>query len=115
MSEDSIDPLCKWNVGDVFVFDDVVSVTSDKLLLTMLTGKPQLQGTNPDIMQAASPQDQPPSCLQIFGLEQEQDLTLGNPLRLDESKLPTSTLPMLKVPVNSTNKRTGLAIDPKIT
>ncbi|KAJ9078774.1 hypothetical protein DSO57_1003238 [Entomophthora muscae] len=83
------------------------SVTSDKLLLTMLTGKPQLQDLNPDTLRAGG--------LQIFGFEPEQDLTSGNPLRLDESKSPTSTLPMLKVPVNSTNQRAGLAIDPKIT
>ncbi|KAJ9064230.1 hypothetical protein DSO57_1032642 [Entomophthora muscae] len=35
-------------------------VTSDKLLLTMLIGKPQLQDLNPDTLQAASLQDQLP-------------------------------------------------------
>ncbi|KAJ9081269.1 hypothetical protein DSO57_1016457 [Entomophthora muscae] len=90
-------------------------VTSDKLLLTMLTGKPQLQDSNPDTLRATSPQDQPPGCLQIFGLEPEQDLTLGNPLKLEESKSSTLTLPTLKVPVYSTNQQAGLAIEPKIT
>ncbi|KAJ9089419.1 hypothetical protein DSO57_1013357 [Entomophthora muscae] len=61
----------------------------------------------------------PPACrtsrLQIFGLEPEQDLILGNPPKLDESKSPTLTLPTLKVSVNSTNQQTGLAIDPEIS
>ncbi|KAJ9083267.1 hypothetical protein DSO57_1036379 [Entomophthora muscae] len=73
----------------------------------MLTGKPQLQDSNPDTLQAGSPQ--------IFGLEPEQDLTSGNPLKLDESKSLTLTLPTLKVPVYSTNQRAGLTIEPKIT
>ncbi|KAJ9084640.1 hypothetical protein DSO57_1022375 [Entomophthora muscae] len=90
-------------------------VTSDKLLLTMYTGKPQLYDLNPDTLQAASPQDQLPGRPQILGQEPEQDLTLESPLKLDESKSPTLTLPMLKVPVNSTNQRVGLAIEPKIT
>ncbi|KAJ9058022.1 hypothetical protein DSO57_1016704 [Entomophthora muscae] len=90
-------------------------VTSDKLLLTMLTGNPQLQDLNPDTLWAASSQDQPPGCLQIFRLEPEQNMTLENPLKLDESKTSTSTLPSLKVPVNSTNQQAGLAIEPKIT
>ncbi|KAJ9059225.1 hypothetical protein DSO57_1004539 [Entomophthora muscae] len=38
-----------------------ITITSDKLLLTMLTGKPQLQDSNPGTLQAASPQ--------IFGLK----------------------------------------------
>ncbi|KAJ9050573.1 hypothetical protein DSO57_1013374 [Entomophthora muscae] len=83
------------------------AVTSDKLLLTMLTEKPQLQDTDPDTLRAA--------CLQIFGLEPEQDLTLENPLKLDELNSPTLALLRLKDPVNSTNQRAGLAIDPEIT
>ncbi|KAJ9083505.1 hypothetical protein DSO57_1034073 [Entomophthora muscae] len=90
-------------------------VTSEKLLLTMLTGNPQLRDSNPDSLQATSPQDQPPGCPQIFGLEQEQDLTSENPLNLDESKVFTLTLPTVKVPVNLTNQRAGLAKEPKIT
>ncbi|KAJ9084802.1 hypothetical protein DSO57_1020482 [Entomophthora muscae] len=82
-------------------------VKSDKLLLTILPGKPQLQDSNPDTLRAAS--------LQIFGLKPEQYLTLENPLKIDESKSPTLTLPTLKVPVNSTNQQAGQAIDPKIT
>ncbi|KAJ9062478.1 hypothetical protein DSO57_1010267 [Entomophthora muscae] len=93
--------------GSKVVYHQRLHVTSDKLLLTMLNEKPQLQDSNPDILQAASPQ--------IFGFEPEQDLTSENPLRLDESKSPTLTLPTLNVPVNSTNQRAGLAIDPKIT
>ncbi|KAJ9076195.1 hypothetical protein DSO57_1028598 [Entomophthora muscae] len=94
---------------------DVRDVTSDKLLLTMLIGTPPLQDLNPDTLQASSLQDQLPGCLQIFGLEPEQDLTLGNPLKLDEPKPPTLTLPTLKVTVNPTNQWAGQAIDPKIT
>ncbi|KAJ9068814.1 hypothetical protein DSO57_1024906 [Entomophthora muscae] len=51
-----------------------IVVMSDKLLLTMLTGNPQLQDLNPDSLQAAS--------LQIFGLKLEQYWTLENPLKL---------------------------------
>ncbi|KAJ9061709.1 hypothetical protein DSO57_1017961 [Entomophthora muscae] len=91
------------------------AVTSDKLLLTMLIGKPQLRDSNPDTLWAASLQDQPPGCLQIFVLKPEQDSTSGNPLKLDEPKSPTSTLPMLKVPVNPTNQRVGQVKDPSIT
>ncbi|KAJ9076808.1 hypothetical protein DSO57_1022756 [Entomophthora muscae] len=101
--------------GLVAILNLSKNITSDKLLLIMLTRKPQLRDSNPETMWAASPQDQLPGHLQIFGLEPEQDLNLGNPLRLDESKSPTSTLPTLKVPVNSTNQQAGLAIDPKIT
>ncbi|KAJ9081575.1 hypothetical protein DSO57_1013281 [Entomophthora muscae] len=90
-------------------------VTSDKLLLTMHTGKPQLQDSNPDTLWAASPQDQPPGRPQILGQEPEQDLTLENPLKLDELKSPTLTLPTLNDPVNPANQRAGLAIEPEIT
>ncbi|KAJ9064752.1 hypothetical protein DSO57_1027023 [Entomophthora muscae] len=90
-------------------------VTSDKLLLTMLTDKPQLRDSNPDSLRAASPQDQLPGRLQIFGLKPEQDLTLENPLKLDEPKSSTLILPIVKVPVSLTNQQAGLAIEPKIT
>ncbi|KAJ9048073.1 hypothetical protein DSO57_1039784 [Entomophthora muscae] len=80
----------------------------------MLTGTPQLRDLNPDTLRAASLKDQPPGCPQIFGLKPEQDLTSGNSLKLDEPKPPTLTLPTLKVPVNPTNQRAGLAIEPKI-
>ncbi|KAJ9068652.1 hypothetical protein DSO57_1026534 [Entomophthora muscae] len=83
-------------------------VTSDKLLLTILIEKPQLRD------QILTPRG-PPSCPQFFELEPEQDLTSENPLKLDESNSPTSTLPMLKVPVNLTNQQEGPAIDPRIT
>ncbi|KAJ9054016.1 hypothetical protein DSO57_1018892 [Entomophthora muscae] len=69
----------------------------------------------PDPLQAASLQGQLPGCPQFFGLKPEQDLTLENPLKLDKSNSPTSTPPMLKVPVNSANQQSGPAIDPKIT
>ncbi|KAJ9066973.1 hypothetical protein DSO57_1004403 [Entomophthora muscae] len=91
------------------------SVTSDKLLLNILIVKPQLQDLNPDALQTASLQAQPPGCLQIFGLKPVQDLTLGNPLKLDEPKPPTLTLPTLKVPINPTNQQVDQAIDPEIT
>ncbi|KAJ9053198.1 hypothetical protein DSO57_1026595 [Entomophthora muscae] len=68
--------------------------------------KPQLRGSNPNTLQAAS--------LQIFGLKLEQDLTSGNLLRLDELKLPASKLLTPKVPVNPTNERAGQAKDPGI-
>ncbi|KAJ9067780.1 hypothetical protein DSO57_1035728 [Entomophthora muscae] len=82
-------------------------VTSEKLLLNMCIGKPQLWGSNPNILQAAS--------LQISGLKPEQDLTLGNLLRLDELKLPASRFPTPKVHGNPTNERSGQAKDPGIT
>ncbi|KAJ9050247.1 hypothetical protein DSO57_1016224 [Entomophthora muscae] len=66
--------FCHWSWK--LVVNWILYVTSDKLLLTMLTGKPQLRDSNPDTLRAASPQDQPPGCLQIFGLGPEQDLTL---------------------------------------
>ncbi|KAJ9071111.1 hypothetical protein DSO57_1000785 [Entomophthora muscae] len=86
-----------------------------KLLLTMLTGKPQLQDLNPDTLRDASLQNQPPVCPQILGQEPEQDLTSENPLKIDESKSPTLTLPTLKVSVNPANQQASLAIEPKIT
>ncbi|KAJ9072866.1 hypothetical protein DSO57_1022685 [Entomophthora muscae] len=85
----------------------VDTFTSDKFLLTMLIERPQLQDLNPGSLQAASPQ--------FFGLKPEQDLTLENPLKLDKSNSPTSILPTLKVPVNSTNQQAGPATDPRIT
>ncbi|KAJ9052551.1 hypothetical protein DSO57_1033043 [Entomophthora muscae] len=91
-----------------------VCVTSDKLLLTMLIGKPQLQDLNPDILQPASPQDQLPSHLQISGLEPEQDSTSGNLLRLDELKVPASRFPTPRVPVDPANEREGQAKDHRI-
>ncbi|KAJ9061588.1 hypothetical protein DSO57_1019039 [Entomophthora muscae] len=111
--------ICQLNKGDSSnvhqISTSCMPVTSDKLLLTMLNGKPQLPDSNPDTLRAASPQDQLPSCPQIFGNKPEQDLTLENPLKLDETKSPTLTLPTLKVPVNSTNQRAGLAKESKIT
>ncbi|KAJ9081781.1 hypothetical protein DSO57_1011130 [Entomophthora muscae] len=97
------------SLGNAFV------VTRDKLLLIMHTGKPQLQDLNPDTLWAAILQDQPPGCLQILRQEPEQNLTLENSLKLDESKSSTSTLPTLKDPVNPANQQVGLAIEPKMT
>ncbi|KAJ9055356.1 hypothetical protein DSO57_1004873 [Entomophthora muscae] len=85
----------------------MVTVTSDKLLLTMCIGKPQLWGSHPNILQAASPQ--------ISGLKPEQDLTSGNLLRLNELKLPALRFLTPKIPVNPTNERAGQAKDPGIT
>ncbi|KAJ9049604.1 hypothetical protein DSO57_1022721 [Entomophthora muscae] len=90
-------------------------VISDKLLLNTLTGKPQLQDSNPNTLWAASPQDQLPGCPQISVLKPERDLTLGNLLRLDELKIPASKFLMPRVPVNLTNEREGQAKDPGIT
>ncbi|KAJ9086478.1 hypothetical protein DSO57_1003812 [Entomophthora muscae] len=94
---------------------DISDVTNDILLLTILIGKPQLQDSNPNTLQAASLQDQPPSRPQIFGLKPEQDLTLENLLRLDEQKLLASRPPTPKVPVNLNNERAGQAKNPEIT
>ncbi|KAJ9060354.1 hypothetical protein DSO57_1031724 [Entomophthora muscae] len=82
------------------------AVTSDKLLSTMLIEKPKLQESNPDTPWAAS--------LQFFGFKPEQDLTLGNLLKLDEPSLPTTMPPALEVPVNPNNQQNRLATDPGI-
>ncbi|KAJ9067842.1 hypothetical protein DSO57_1035004 [Entomophthora muscae] len=37
-------------------------VTIDKLLLTMITEKPQLRDLNPETPRAANPEDQLPGC-----------------------------------------------------
>ncbi|KAJ9088192.1 hypothetical protein DSO57_1025633 [Entomophthora muscae] len=63
----------------------MADVMSDKLLSTMLIEKPKLQESNPDTPWASSPQ--------FFGFKQEQDLTWGNLLKLDEPSLPT-TMPL---------------------
>ncbi|KAJ9068069.1 hypothetical protein DSO57_1032408 [Entomophthora muscae] len=80
-----------------------VCVTSDKLLSTMIIKRPQLWESNPDAPRAASPQGQPPSCLQFLGFKSESDLTSENLLKPDEPSLPTTMPPALEVSVNPTN------------
>ncbi|KAJ9083281.1 hypothetical protein DSO57_1036239 [Entomophthora muscae] len=92
-----------------------VTVTSDKLLSTMLIERPQLRDSNPGSLRAASLQGQLPGCPQFFGLEPEQDLTSENPLKLGKSNSPTSIPPTPKDPDNSTNQQAGPATDPRIT
>ncbi|KAJ9049571.1 hypothetical protein DSO57_1023145 [Entomophthora muscae] len=81
----------------------------------MLIKKPQLRNLNPGISRAASPQGQLPGCPQFFGLKPEQDLTSGNPLKLDEPNVPTPILSTLKVPDKIANQQAGPATDSKIT
>ncbi|KAJ9051978.1 hypothetical protein DSO57_1038777 [Entomophthora muscae] len=110
---------CIYQSGEEFNYETPLQgfffVTSDKLLSTMITKRPQPWESNPGLSQAASPQGQPPSRPQFSGFKSGLDLTSENPLKFDEPSLPTMMPPALGVPVNPTNQQAGLATDPRIT
>ncbi|KAJ9090119.1 hypothetical protein DSO57_1005856 [Entomophthora muscae] len=81
----------------------------------MLVKKPQLQDSNPGILQAGSLQDQLPGFLRFYGLKLDQDSTSGKLLRPAELKLPASMPPTLNFSVSPANESMGLAKNPKIT
>ncbi|KAJ9087962.1 hypothetical protein DSO57_1027820 [Entomophthora muscae] len=81
----------------------------------MLIKESWLQDTNPNTLQAASPQAQLPGRLRFPGLKPEPNLSLVKLLMPINLESPEHMLILQKDPVSSTNESAGLSNDPKIT